>query len=565
MKHFGLILQHFFRWISFQKESLSLLFGYHGCLRLETPRLYKLKPTALKREKSRSAHALLQWLKKPWFEIFWQTPSSGFLRINSGIGFWKHHPGRKSRSGAWKHHFHLKWSKCITTETRFVMQFARLFPYTFFPHWRASTLVTVTNTNWRINTWEGLLYIQWWHSTSTQKKQLTGKAINKIPLASGCIVSSLCLCSWCTWDFCFSCSTRKNLGERLLHNAKLSCWLGGWPLTSAKSLALKSSCGSGLGGWKTHGGDPWSHWSHSEFFWALKPWCESKIWTLLLNPTDFFGVKNLIHLQTSSKCNQASQKGGSSFTILNNEVAWKIHQENKKHLSNMFCVVVIVDHSATSGTNKRPGVPIAPKEIASFAWTLSPAQRDVDESIPLSGPNLPAHLGQLVTCSKFKDETNVFWSSPPFTTKTQRAQRHVTTSLLNRRCLCKKTILNQWLCIAGGHLQLWDSQSPLVVADPTKKLRNHPCTCGVSWNVHERCEPLRVWDTDMMLIVHPCHDLRALFGILLWVGHNDMFWCSGGAAGRCWCLQGLDIGGSQHASGLGICSPLWTLCNLDES
>lgn len=57
------------------------------------------------------------------------------------------------------------------------------------------------------------------------------------------------------------------------------------------------------------------------------------------------------------------------------------------------------------------------------------------------------------------------------------------------------------------------------------------------------------WDTDMMLIVHPCHDLRALFSILLgWV--NDMFRCSGGAADRCWCLQGLDICGSQHASGL---------------
>lgn len=45
---------------NFQKESLSLLFGYHGCLRLETPRLYKLKPAAVKREKSRSGHALLQ-------------------------------------------------------------------------------------------------------------------------------------------------------------------------------------------------------------------------------------------------------------------------------------------------------------------------------------------------------------------------------------------------------------------------------------------------------------------------------------------------------------------------
>ena len=255
-------------------------------------------------------------------------------------------------------------------------------------------------------------------------------------------------------------------------------------------------------------------------------------------------------LQKFSKCNQASQKGGSSFTILNNEVAWKIHQENKKQLSKNVCLVVIVDHSATSGTNKRPGVPIAPKEIASFAWTLSPAQRDVDESIPLCGPNLPAHLGQLVTCSKFKDETNVFLSSTPFITKTQRPQRHVTTSLLNRKCLCKKTILNQWLCIARGHLQLWDSQSPLVVADPTEKLGKKTCACGVSGNIHERCEALRVWDADMMLIVHPCHDLRALFSILLWVGHNDMFRCSGSAAGRyrCWCLQGLDICGSQHAS-----------------
>lgn len=230
MKHFGLILQHFFRWISFQKESLSLLFGYHGCLRLETPRLYKLKPTALKREKSRSAHALLQWLKKPWFEIFWQTPLSGFLRINSGIGFWKHHPGRKSRSGAWKHHFHLKWSKCITTETRFVMQFARLFPYTFFPHWRASTLVTVTNTNWRINTWEGLLYIQWWHSTSTpKKKHRKGWKANKIHLASGCIVSSLCLWSWCTWDFLFFMFHKKNLRGTTASQRKIE--LLTWRLT----------------------------------------------------------------------------------------------------------------------------------------------------------------------------------------------------------------------------------------------------------------------------------------------------------------------------------------------
>ena len=186
MKHFGLILQHFFRWISFQKESLSLLFGYHGCLRLETPRLYKLKPTALKREKSRSAHALLQWLKKPWFEIFWQTPSSGFLRINSGIGFWKHHPGRKSRSGAWKHHFHLKWSKCITTETRFVMQFVRLFPYTF------STLKSLYPCHGHEHQLEdqhlrGMVPIQWWHSTPQKKTHRKGDKQNSPCLGMHCI------------------------------------------------------------------------------------------------------------------------------------------------------------------------------------------------------------------------------------------------------------------------------------------------------------------------------------------------------------------------------------------
>lgn len=47
----------------------------------------------------------------------------------------------------------------------------------------------------------------------------------------------------------------------------------------------------------------------------------------------FFWCQKLdFWLQKSSKCNQASQKGGSSFTILNNEVAWKIHQENKKNI-----------------------------------------------------------------------------------------------------------------------------------------------------------------------------------------------------------------------------------------
>ena len=136
---------------------------------------------------------------------FLQTPSSGFLRINSGISFWKHRPRRKSRSGAWKHHFHLKWSKCITTETRFVMQFVRLFPYTF------STLKSLYPCHGHELQLEDQhlrgCYIQWWPSTPKNNSQ--ERRQTKFPLPRDPLYPAFACGVGVPEIFCFSCSTRK--------------------------------------------------------------------------------------------------------------------------------------------------------------------------------------------------------------------------------------------------------------------------------------------------------------------------------------------------------------------
>ncbi len=244
--------------------SLSLLFGYHGCLRLQNGWLYQLKPT-----------------------------------INSGISSLKHRPRRKSRSGAWKHHFHLKWTKSAETifeQVLFAKIRTKFSHHMFFQNWRASTLVTVTKSR-RINSWR---------DGSSNGDIQQGKQKFTLPrdpypafgvgFACGVGVPGF------MWMFYRKIWDLVNISAP---TNRLSCWLAGWPLTSARSLDLKSSCGSGLGG---------PNWNVSkqivirEVVWFRIPelWCRGvsrKSGHCSSVHQKIFGLENLIHLQMSNDFN----------------------------------------------------------------------------------------------------------------------------------------------------------------------------------------------------------------------------------------------------------------------
>ena len=206
-------------------ESLSLLFGYHGCLRLETP---KLKPSEAR-------------------EISFRTCTFKRISTDKLSNQLLEAPPREKKS-VW----------CM--EAPFPPQVEQ-------KHHHRNTFCHAICTTFSLHMFSTLksLYPSHGHELQLEDQHLRGRKHpmvtfnpkknnsqerrqTKFTLPRDALYPAFACGVGVPEIFCFSCSTRKIWGKRLLHNAKLSCWLWGWPLTSAKSLALKSSCGSGLGG-----------------------------------------------------------------------------------------------------------------------------------------------------------------------------------------------------------------------------------------------------------------------------------------------------------------------------